>query len=374
MTEPNRPVLCIALICASACFLANIAHAQDQQPEQTVPDTSPQTVPELVKAAYDATQSAKTLDDYNAALAVCQRILDKQPNDETRAYVMRLSGWLYNARGEAYSEQAKTTDDGEALAELDAKALSDFQESVRRDPTRWRAVHNRGVSFAMSGEYAKALADFNRTMELNPKFANAWFNRGEIYYQQGQYADAITDYTKALQLDNDDPLAHSARAHAYYQLRQYPKALSDYNKAVQLSPENAEYLADRADIHASMGAWQQAADDYRRAVRLNDSLGRAYMGAAWVMATCPQERFRDEQLAIESANKAIELDGDADWRYLDTLAAAQASAGQYDQAQKAIRQAIEKAPAEQAVALKKRQSLYADGQPYRDAARTATTP
>ncbi len=140
---------------------------------------------------------------------------------------------------------------------------------------------------------------------------------------------------------------------------------------MELSPDSADYLADRADIHASMGAWQQAADDYRRAVRLNDSLGRAYMGAAWVMATCPEERFRDEQLAIESADKAIELDGDADWRYLDTLAAAQASAGQYDQAQKSIAAAIEKAPAAQAAALKHRQKLYAEGKPYRDAARTA---
>ncbi|MCA9269920.1 MAG: hypothetical protein KDA41_15675, partial [Planctomycetales bacterium] len=133
----------------------------------------------------------------------------------------------------------------------------------------------------------------------------------------------------------------------------------------------ADFVADRADVHANIGDWENAARDYRQAVQIDANLGRAYMGAAWVMATCPDGRYRDDALAVETARKAIALDGESDWRYLDTLAAALANAGKFDEASAAIAKAIAAAPQDQSERLAARKQLYADSQPYRDTARTA---
>ena len=92
------------------------------------------------------------------------------------------------------------------------------------------------------------------------------------------------------------------------------------------------------------------------------------MGLAWIMATCPDEQFRDDMLALKLAQQAIDADGEDDWRYLDTLAAAQASAGQFDQAQETIKKALAKSPQDQTEALAARLNLYTEEKPYRDTA------
>jgi tetratricopeptide (TPR) repeat protein len=120
-----------------------------------------------------------------------------------------------------------------------------------------------------------------------------------------------------------------------------------------------------------LGQWQEAAADYRKAIALDESSGRAYHCAAWLMATCPDDRYRDAQLAIQAAEKAAELDGRDDFAYLDTLAAAYANAGQFDKARKAIAEAIPIAPKDHVKPLQRRLELYQQNQPYREGAQIA---
>ncbi len=68
-------------------------------------------------------------------------------------------------------------------------------------------------------------------------------------------------------------------------------------------------------------------------------------------------------------NGSIELDGSADYRYLDTLAAAQANAEQFAEALKSVQQAIQTAPADVRGELQQRQGLYQAQRPFRDAVR-----
>ena len=90
-----------------------------------------------------------------------------------------------------------------------------------------------------------------------------------------------------------------------------------------------------------LAEWQDAASDFRTAIELDSKLSRGYASAAWLMATCPDEQYRNAELGLQAAKRAIELRGNADFDLLDTLAAALANADRFDDAAKAISQAIE---------------------------------
>jgi tetratricopeptide (TPR) repeat protein len=141
--------------------------------------------------------------------------------------------------------------------------------------------------------------------------------------------------------------------------------LDDYDQAVQFDPTNPERVTNRGDAFRSLGQWERAANDFRRAIDLDSQFGRAFQSSAWLMATCPDAAFRHPELAVQAAQKAIELDGSQDYIYLDTLAAAWANSGQFDKAQDVLRRAVQLAPAENAASLKHRLELYRNGKPFR---------
>jgi tetratricopeptide (TPR) repeat protein len=203
-------------------------------------------------------------------------------------------------------------------------------------------------------------------LRLRPTYANSWFNRGEIHYEQGKYAEAIADYNNALRAAPDDAETYTRRGHAYFKLGRYREALRDYSRAVELKGDDALAYLNRGEAYLSLSMWTQASQDYRQAITLDGNLGRAYQGAAWLMATCPDQRFRFPDRAVAAAQKAIELSGEeADYRYYDTLAAAYAGAGDFAKARETIAQALTMAPSDKAEDIQKRQALYEQNQPYR---------
>lgn len=330
----------------------------------------------LVEAAYRRARSATTTEDYEVVVQLCDHLQQVQLTDRAADYVKRLGSWARNQRGELLAEKAASAKrDGrhQQAQELATQALADFQAAVKLSSSAWRAIHNRGVSYASLGRAEAAIRDFTETIRHRPQFTNAWFNRAEMRSQLGRYREAVGDYTEALRLRSSDTESYTARGHARFQLGLYEDARSDFDKAIRLKPDNAAAYADRADFHAAMGNWESAAKDYRTAISLHNRLGRAYHAAAWLMATCPDARYRAPELAVQAAKKAIQLDGSNDYTYLDTLAAAQAALGQFAEARETLARAIQTAPDKEAEDLKRRLALYEKEQPYREELTTQAT-
>jgi tetratricopeptide (TPR) repeat protein len=75
------------------------------------------------------------------------------------------------------------------------------------------AFDNRGVAYKLKGQYDRALQDYEQAIRLNPSNANAYNNRGVIYRIKGEYGRAIADYDEAIWLKNGDlPPAYYNRA------------------------------------------------------------------------------------------------------------------------------------------------------------------
>jgi len=322
----------------------------------------------LLASAYQKTQTAKTVTDYTAVIDLCQQAEGTNLTPAQTTYVRQLASWAYNRRGEAYVDQAATaleSGNKSQAAGLDAKALDNFEKAVANDETRWKAIHNRGVSYALAGKYDKSIADFSRVIELRPDYPNGWFNRAEIRYELGHFEQAISDYTKTLDLNPNDFGAFTSRGHTYFRLRKFTEALADYTTAIELDESNAEAYTNRGDAHQKLEQWKEAASDFRRAVELDPELPRAYASAAWLMATCPDKQFRNADLGLQAAKRAIELGGAESFELLDTLAAAEANSNRFDDAIATVSKAIKLAPADASGPLAERLELYSSERPYR---------
>lgn len=344
--------------------LATLAGPSRAWPQEST-DASAQA---QLNALYESSKSAETVDDFSQLLAKCEGVAKLALSEGQQTYLSNLSGWLHNKRGESLAAEAielRSQGQDKEADQRDARAMADFETAIQRNAQHWKAYHNRGFGRAMRGEFDQAILDFDRVIELRPTYVKSWFNRAELKYEMGNYEDSIRDYSEVLRLDSRDVEAFTRRGHAYFQLRQFRAALNDYNQVVRLRPQSGEALADRGDAYRSLAMWDQAARDYQRALQLDSELGRAYQSTAWLMATCPEARYRDAQRAVQAAQRAIELAGEDDFMYLDTLAAAYANAGDFEKAGETLQKAIRQAPETAAASLQQRLELYQNEQPYR---------
>jgi tetratricopeptide (TPR) repeat protein len=336
---------------------------------------------ELMRRAYAKSKAAESVEQYGEVIDLCERAAASQPSDEIAAYAAQLGSWARNRRGELQAEQAASllaAGDHEAARDRDALALADFEKAVELDPKRWKAFHNRGVSYALAGKYEAAITDFNQVLELKPDYANTSFNLGEIYLELGELDEAVKHYSAALDLLPDDHGTLVGRGQAYARLGQLQESLSDLNRAIELDPERAVAFAARAETYQQLAMWEEAAKDYREANRWDAESHRVLQGAAWLMATCPEAQFRNAELAVQAAERALQLSGTDHPRYLDTLAAAYANAGRFEDAVRTIERARNQAAGDEQVraVLEARRELYESNQPFRQtpAAPAATDP
>ena len=319
-------------------------------------------------AIYQQTQAAIDEAAVTAIARACAKVIpDSQRSRVDRDYAAELFAWALNRRGEIRNERAAQLveqGDLEQAGNLDLQAAKDFETALQYNPNSWRTHHNLGISLAMKGDYARAIKQFSASIELKPDYSNSHFNRGELYFELAQYPEAISDYTQAIELAGTDPQYYNSRGHCHLMLAQYDAALADYQQATQLASDSAVYATDLADAYQFLGRWEEAATTYRQAVAINSQYPRAYQNAAWLMATCPEAKFRNVNLALSAANKALELSGERSAHTLDTLAAATAATGNHREAVRLQQEALRVASQEEKPELSQRLALYQRGQSF----------
>lgn len=344
----------IAAAVVSVCLLSvSSAIAQPGSAEQDNVAASSQ---QAIREAYRLSQAAKEMADFEKMIEMLEGALESDTlNEASVVYAQRLKGWAHNRRGELLAAEGK-----------EKSATIQFQLAVELNENHWKARYNRGVSHSLEGEIEKAIDELSSAIELKRDHALSWFNRGEAFYTQGKLRESIRDYTEAIRLDPENARFYHHRGYSRYRLREYNEAVSDFDSSIELKSNDAVPYVYRGDAYAELGSYGPALQNYRRALDLDKEMGRAYLSVAWLLATCPDDKFRSAEQAITLAKKAISLDGEqVGHRYLETLAAAQANAGEFEDARETQARVIEQAPESALADCRIRLALYSENQPYR---------
>lgn len=266
-------------------------------------------------------------------------------------------------RGAAYQAQDNAT-----------KALADFDEAIRLDPKSARAYCDRAaLEDEVLRQADKALADYNEAIRLAPEFHRAYFNRGVHFFVRHDYEHAIVDFNRAVQLMPNDGGAYVYCALAYSKLHNRAQAITEAAAAIKLKPTEpplfrATDLDLRSRAYRILGQKELALRDLREAVHQTPERSVANDNLAWFLATCPEDRFRNGTDAVFFAKKACEL---SHWQRsgeIDTLATAYAELGDFDQAVKYEKQALNDsslAPKEREE-REKRLALFQQRKPFRE--------
>ena len=116
-------------------------------------------------------------------------------------------------------------------------------------------------------------------------------------------------------------------------------------KQAQVNPDSAETHYNLANALLQKGQIAEAIAQFQKALHIEPDYPEAQNDLAWELATTAQASLRNGAQAVQLAEKANQFAGGRNADFLDTLAAAYAEAGRFDDAIRSAQKAIELARA-----------------------------
>ena len=137
-------------------------------------------------------------------------------------------------------------------------------------------------------------------------------------------------------------------------------------KAIELLPDYGRGHANLADSYRHREEWELSEKHYRRALWLEPESLHAANGLAWFHVTCPVEKYRNAHEAVKLAAYCAEMTDHEHPEFLHTLAAAEALAGNYEEAARLEEKVQAAAPTPQKPYLQLNIDGYRAGKPFHE--------
>jgi Flp pilus assembly protein TadD len=203
---------------------------------------------------------------------------------------------------------------------------------VAARPGQPRPLVNLGSALREAGRPDEARTHFDAALELWPAYARAEAQLALLAQDRGDFAEAERHLRRALARDPGDGRARN---------------------------NLGELLARRGATGEAILAW-------REALARDPSLALSANNLAWTLATHPDASVRDGNEAVALGERAVALTGGTDAALLDTLAAAYAESGRFEDAIRTLEHALGRSPEPGLrFGLEARLRGYREGRPYR---------
>ena len=209
-------------------------------------------------------------------------------------------------------------------------AAESFRKGIEVAPREPSLRHKLGTAFALLGDGKGAIEQFEEALRLDPNFAKAHYSLGIIQASSGQDAPAAQHFNAALKAEPGYVEARLQLAHLLRRGGQFDAALPHYAEIVKTDARVPEARFGYAATLIRLRRYADARDYLAEAIRLYPAELSFANALARVLAAAPDDKVRDGRRAVLFAQPVIARIRAIDT--METMAMAQAEAGQFTEA------------------------------------------
>lgn len=225
------------------------------------------------------------MEDYEGALADCEKCLELKPGDATGLAV----------KGMVECRLGKYDD-----------AIKDCDAAILKAPMSSIVYVCRGTVHTSMNEFESALKNFDVSLKMVPKSQTAYVHRAACLLRMRNFEETIKECTEALKILPKSSQINLIRACAYIQLNEFDKALADLMVAEKTFSSQPSGAAAKTRMLLGRGQVDQA-DEFLDSFLGNYSKNTSelsYLRGRIKMLKAPQEAqsHLDEALKLDPYN------------------------------------------------------------------------
>ena len=247
-----------------------------------------------------------------------------------------------------------------------SSAIEYYQKALKIDPDFANAHKNLAITLQGRERLVEAASHLQQAIRIKPDDASPHLSLGLISKAQGKPDEAIEHFQKALQLNPDYAEAHSKLAMVLQEQKKVEQAIKHYQQALKLKPDFTEARFNLANALYSQGKVEEAIPYYNQVLSIMPKQPMVLTRLAWIRATHPDAKWRNGPQAVALAEQCCQITQNRMVPALNTLAAAYAEVGRFEDAVNWQIKAIERTPEGNRTELQARLQLYQSGKPYRE--------
>jgi tetratricopeptide (TPR) repeat protein len=260
-----------------------------------------------------------------------------------------------NATGSGSSLNLRTST-GELLpiGTDDLDQIKNFETTIEKDkideveplvasyleghPTSWRAHYIQGYLLFRMRKVGDSIRELSKSLELNVADPEAHKILAKDFVIIGQVDYALTELQQAVRLKPESAEIHYSLGEIYSAKDMLPESKSEFMAAIQRDATYAEAYNALGFTEESLDHEAAALEAYKKAIDVADKKGFKY-DAPYINLSAYYNRLGNPELALQYAQKAIELDANSDLAYYQ-MARAYESRHELEKAADALAKAI----------------------------------
>jgi tetratricopeptide (TPR) repeat protein len=250
------------------------------------------------------------------------------------------------------------------------QAIAQLQPLIKDAPDNFQSYWLLASCLSQENRPAEALAMAQRGLGVTPANARLQELAGTLLLDQNRPAEAVSCLRLAACFSTNSPAVLLRLGQALAQQGQLAEAVDMFSRVLKMAPDNVALRLRLAMTLLKLGRAEESVDQFHKALKLAPDSPDALKNFAWLRATHPDPNLRNGPEAVAMAEHAWALTGNKVAVLAETLAAAYAEAGRFEEAADAARQAVSLARDAGDISLAAKNEallkLYQNRQPYRE--------
>ncbi len=164
----------------------------------------------------------------------------------------------------------KAADDAMQRHDYEA-AIPLHQRLLEKEPANARALYHLGYAYGQTDNHAEEVFYYEKAIALGFKQDGIFFNLGMAYGELNQIEQSIRAFEEALHIDPDSADNHFGLAIAYQRSVVDTLAEKEFLKAIEIDPAHVDARLYLSLLYTDMGELQKACEQLRKILEIDPS-------------------------------------------------------------------------------------------------------